>query len=185
MHALFQKNFNNSGHINDDNSDKTQRNMQNTGHANYMLNNFMISDLPINNTIDTALDQPIINYRGTHGLSIGGSNVDINSELTIGAVQNKQRERNQLNSRIFNTIPFMGRGKVDTDVETAIMQSGDLSEKKSEMAMSEKDYTNVRNYPLISSIEETVSNPNNLVEEAAHSGWTRGGVPSRSMSQVN
>ena len=39
MHAFFQKNFNNSGHINNDNSDKTQKNMQNTGHANYMLNN--------------------------------------------------------------------------------------------------------------------------------------------------
>ena len=183
MHSIFQSTFNNSGNINDDNSDKTQKNLQNTGHANYMLNNFMVSDLPINKTIDAALDQPIINYKGTHGLSILGGNVDIHSQLTIGAEQNKQRERNQLNARIFNTIPFMGRGKVSTDMESAILQSGDLPEKKSEMALSERDYTNVRNYPLINSIEETVANPDNLVEESAHEGWVRGGVPSRSLSQ--
>ena len=36
-----------------------------------------------------------------------------------------------LNTRQFKTVPFMGRGKVDPDVESALMQSNELPEKKS------------------------------------------------------
>ena len=33
----------------------------------------------------------------------------------------------------------MGRGKVDPDVESALMQSNELPEKKSDVGLSEKD----------------------------------------------
>jgi hypothetical protein len=172
--------FNNLHLINDDNSDNTQRTVQNTEHANYMLNNFMGSN-PFGGAMNVALGHQDVFVKGSGSMAIGGTNVAESSELLINQEQTRQRERLNIKPRMFNSVPFMGRGRVDTDTETAFLQSGDLPEKKSDIALSEQDYTSVRNYPLIQEIESKITNPNNLVEEAADSGWIRGGVPSRSL----
>ena len=39
------------------------------------------------------------------------------------------------------------------------------------------------NYPLIPSIQNTITNPANLVEGVAADGWIRGGVPSRELQK--
>jgi len=44
-------------------------------------------------------------------------------------------------------------------------------------------YMPYSNYPLIPSIESTVSNPANLVEGIAADGWIRGGLPSRNLTR--
>ena len=90
-----------------------------------------------------------------------------------------------LRTRQFKTVPFMGRGKVDPDVESALMQSNELPEKKSDVGLSEKDFTSVNNYPLIDSVHSGIANPNNVVEANAMDGWVRGGVASRGLSQDN
>ena len=80
----------------------------------------------------------------------------------------------------------MGRGKVDPNVESALMQSNaELPEKKSDVGLSEKDFTSVNNYPLIDSFASGITNPNNVVEANAMDGWVRGGVASRGLSQDN
>lgn len=186
MNSFFGNTFNNSGHIHNDASDRTQRNVQNTGHVDYMLSDFMLTTNPFSQARDVALDLPNVNYSSaTHGLSHRGDNIDVNSELLIGSKHTREAHRVNLGTRMFNSVPYMGKGRVDPDVESAMMQAGELTEKKSDIALSEADYTPIRNYPLIDSIESTVSNPNNLVEESADGGWVRGGVPSRSLGQPN
>ena len=175
--------FNNMHLINDDSSDTTQRTIQNSEHASYMLNNFMHSNMAFGNAMDLALGHQDTFVKGTGSMAIGGTNVDQSSELMINSTQTRERERLNIKPRMFNSVPFMGRGKVDTDVETAMLQSGDLPEKKSDVGLSEQNLSNMRNYPLINEIENTITNPNNLVEEAADSNWIRGGVPSRSLGQ--
>lgn len=184
MDSFIGNLFNNSGHINNDRSDNTQRNIQNMGHANYMLSDFMLTTNTFNGAKDAALEQPYVNYSAaTHGLSHRGENVDVNSELLIGSKHTREAQRVNLGTRMFNSVPYMGKGRVDPDVETSMLHAGDLTEKKSEIGLSESDFSNVRNYPLIDSIENTVSNPNNLVEETASGGnWVRGGLPSRSLA---
>jgi hypothetical protein len=39
------------------------------------------------------------------------------------------------------------------------------------------------NYPLLPSIQATVTNPANLVEGVAADGWIRGGLPSRDLTR--
>jgi len=175
--------FNNSGNINDDSSDLTQSNVQSIQNANYMLSNNIYSNNTFGSAMHNALAQPYLFVRGNSGASNAGTNIEDSNKLMIGQEQTRAFERLNIKPRMFNSIPFMGRGKVDSDVESAMLQSGPLPEKKSDVALSEQDYTALRNYPLIPSIEETIANPTNLVEEAADSGWQRGGMASRNLAQ--
>ena len=55
---MFQsKLFDNLTRVGDDNCDMSQRNLQNTKHANYMLDNFY-PQCPMNKAIDMATLQP-------------------------------------------------------------------------------------------------------------------------------
>ena len=94
-----------------------------------------------NNTIggamSTALEQPYFYVRGTNGLALEGSNISESNELTIGSQQLRSKERMNLRTRQFKTVPFMGRGKVDP-VESALMQSNELPEKKSMLVSAKK-----------------------------------------------
>ena len=94
-----------------------------------------------NNTIggamSTALEQPYFYVRGTNGLALEGSNISESNELTIGSQQLRSKERMNLRTRQFKTVPFMGRGKVDPDVESALMQSNELP-KRNLMLVSAK-----------------------------------------------
>ena len=174
--------FNNNHGIYDDDSDKTQRGVLNSSHANYMLNNFASH---INKSLDIATSQPYVFVNGGNSLSNGAANVDASTTLRSGEDDGRVPERLNLKPREFNTIPFMGRGRVDADVETAMMQSGALPEKKSDIGTSEISSRPTDFYPLIPSLEETVANPKNLVEESADAGWMRGGLPSRAVGHEN
>mgnify|MGYP001192074336 CR=1 FL=1 len=174
--------FNNTHGIYDDTSDTTQRGLLNTSHANYMLNNFTN---PINKSIDIATSQPYVFVKGGNSLSNGAANVDDSTTLRVGEKDGRVPERLNLKPREFNTIPFMGRGRVDPDVETAMMQSGDLTDKKSDIGTSEISSRPTDFNPLIPALEQTITNPQHLVEESADSGWIRGGLPSRAVGHEN
>lgn len=185
MNFLFgSSKFNNSHQIGDDASDKTQQNVQNVDHANYMTTNYMYNNT-IGGAMGTALEQPYFYVRGTNGLALEGSNIKESNELTIGSQLLRSKEKLNLRERQYTSVPFMGRGKVDPDVESALMQSNELPEKKSDVGLSEKDFTDVNNYPLIDSVHNGIANPSNAVESNAMEGWVRGGVASRGLSQDN
>jgi hypothetical protein len=58
-----------------------------------------------------------------------------------------------------------------------------IQNKKSINTTTEQSYIPYQNYPLIPSIENSVTNPANLVEGVAADGWIRGGVPSRELQK--
>ena len=185
MKSFFSSStFNNSHSIADDVSDKTQKNVQNVDHANYMTKNFMHNNT-FGGAMSTALEQPYFYVKGTNGIGLEGSNIEESNHLTIGSHQLRSKERMNLKTRLYNTVPFMGRGKVDPDVESSLMQGNELPEKKSDVGLSEKDFTGINNYPLLDSVQGGIANPSNVVESNAMDGWIRGGVPSRGMSQDN
>ena len=49
--------------------------------------------------------------------------------------------------------------------------------------LSEESYISHHHYPLLDSIRQTVTNPQNLVEDSAVQGWVRGGANSRELSR--
>lgn len=175
--------FLNNTRIDNDNCSIDQRNIQNMNSSNYMLENYYPS-CPMSNAIKFATNQPNVFYSGSHQLGINGCNVNTNSELKLTNLSKPKCKINLL-ERPFLTVPYLGRGSCNVELESQILQGDLLINKKSVNPSSEKSHLNYRNYPLIPSIESTITNPENLVEDSASEGWIRGGTPSREISRTN
>ena len=171
--------FNNMSNIGQDPCTSTQRNIQNANAANWNLTNYYAGDCYMKKGIDFALTEPAINYKGAHQVGLGGCNIDTNSYLMM----NKQmrcpgKYSNQ--ERMYMTIPYLGRGMGNPDVESALQIGEGLTDIKRVSKKTEEGYVSVNNFtPLIPSIEEYISNTDHVIESDASSGWVRGGIPSR------
>jgi hypothetical protein len=117
------------------------------------------------------------------GSDLCGSNIDDSSRLLIGTVQTHPRCRIDLFQRPFATVPYLGRGSVDSILESQIQQGEGNTNKRTITNLMEKNYLNYHATPLIPEVKETIQNPNNLIESSAADGWIRGGVPSRELTR--
>lgn len=184
MASTSNYNFNGLGRIGNEVTEQSQRTAHNTRFANHMLSDFFSSDLS-DKHVKFATQQPMMQVNGlAHGNGLNRDVIDINSLLTLKTKEERAHEKLQLHERPFATVPYMGRGSVNPDVETKLMQGDDVFEKRSEMpvTLSEKSYDNVHLYPLDEDAKNKATNPKYSVQEAALSGWIRGGASTREMN---
>jgi hypothetical protein len=82
-------------------------------------------------------------------------------------------------ARPFLSVPYMGGGRGNAEVETQLQHSEYSRMGKACDTVTEtffpQQYT-----PLIPILKNNVQNPKNLIPEVAASGWIHGGIPSRS-----
>ena len=175
--------FDHLSRLGDDSCDISQRNVQNVSQSSYLLTNFFSQDCGMKRPIEFATSQPNINLKGGFQVGAGGCNVDTNSELLIGTINTHPKCRISLYERPFKTVPFLGRGSSNPVLESHIQQGDMISNKKSINTTTEQSYIPYLNYPLLPSIENSITNPANLVEGVASEGWIRGGVPSRELQK--
>ena len=161
-----------------DNCAMSQQNVQDIKAADYMLTQFR-PDCPMNNAMDLALNQPNVFVKGSHSVGINGCNVDDSSSLLFGDVKSRPACKISLFQRPFATVPYLGRGKCNPELESQIQQGDMVNNKKSVNPLMEKSFSQYSNYPLLPSLEATIQNPANLVEETADAKWVRGGISSR------
>jgi hypothetical protein len=173
--------FDNLSRIGNDSCDLSQRNVQNLDSANYMLANFFSTDCQMERPIAFATSQPNVFFKGGHQTGFGGCNIDTNSDLSIGSLNTHSKSKLSLLERPFRTVPYLGRGKVDPNVESLLLQGDSHQNKKSINNLTEQSFMAHSNYPLLPSLAATINNPVNYVEGAAADGWVRGGVPSREL----
>ena len=178
--ALVDSVFNNICRLGNDDCDLTNKNIESIKSANYLLENYNLNS-SMNKIINLATNQPCVFYSGPKQIAINGGNIDENSELKMSKLS-RTRERNPLEERLFLTIPYLGRGPSNVPVENEIKRGDHMVYKKSEDPNSEVSHLNYTYYPLIPSIEATISNPSNLVEGVASEGWVRGGIPTRELN---
>jgi hypothetical protein len=183
MATVSSYTFDNMSRIGLDECCKSQTDLQNVNSANYMLQNYHISDCSMKNTINLATTQPGIMYNGGFNSNFCGTNIDTNSKLLIGTIQTHPRCHIDLFQRPFATVPFMGRGSVNPIIESQIQQGDTSVNKRSVNNLSEKSYIKYSHTPLLSSVYNKVNNPANYVEGVASKGWVRGGVPSRELTR--
>jgi hypothetical protein len=181
MASVHDYNFYQSARLGYDRTDLSQRTLQNSEYANYMLDTFRPSG-PMNNVIDFATSQPNINFTGSHQVSVGGSNIAESSQLLISNLS-RPKCRISLIERPYSTVPYLGRGKCDPVLESQIQQGDFANNKKSINPSSEVSYIQYSQTPLLPTIQSTISNPANLIESSAAQGWIRGGVPSRELAR--
>ena len=174
--------FNNMGRINNDATDKTQQTLFNTRIANYTLSNYFSSPNADNHVMFATM-QPAVSFLGVNGGSgVGGGVVDYESLLLNNAEQERPLEKVQLMQRMFSTVPYLGRGAGNADIESQLQQGELIDHKKSTNTIMEQTFMPYTLYPTDYNMNERVANPTYTVEEVAMNGWVRGGADARNMS---
>jgi hypothetical protein len=174
--------FNNMGRIGFDYTDNTQKNMYNTRMANYTLSNFF-NDAVSDSHVKFATMQPSVTFNSVNGGSgVGGGVVDYESLLKLNVEQERSLEKVQLMQRPFVTVPYLGRGPGNPDIESQLQQGEIVSQQKSVSTIMEKSFMDYSLYPTDTMMNERVANPTYTVEEAAMNGWVRGGADTRAMA---
>jgi len=181
MASVHDYNFNQSTRLGDDKTDLSQRTLQNSEYATYMLDTFRPS-CPMSNVVDFATSQPNVNFTGSFHTSVGGSNIQENSQLLISSLS-RPKCRISLAERPYGTVPYLGRGKCDPVLESQIQQGDFANNKKSVNPSSEVSYLQYSQTPMLPTIKSTICNPANLIEGNAAEGWIRGGLPSRELAR--
>jgi len=145
MAQSFDYTFGNMSRLGLDNCNLTQDMIQNMNACNYMTQNYFGSDCSMMIPRELAISQPGMMYNGGYGSGAGGCNVDDSSQLLIGSIQTHPRCRLDLFHRPFATVPFLGRGSVNTVIESQIQQGEQMTNKKTTNLLSE---TNTLPYQL-------------------------------------
>jgi hypothetical protein len=172
--------FNNLGRIGADEVDSSQKNIENTRYANYMLDNFLINTHSQDH-VNFATSYLNMNFRGNPGgEGLSGQVIDDDSKL-LHSESVRPLDKLQLNQRTFVTVPYLGRGYGNPIVESQLQQGEAVTDRKSLNTIMEQNFIDYKNYPLINNVKERVSNPSFSVEEVALDGWVRGGVDSRNL----
>lgn len=177
MSIVSDYTFFNLSRINNDFTDLSQKNVQNVQYSNYTLSNYYSNNDAF---LNFALDTPTMNATAINGgSSVGPVKVDSETDLKLKNDQGRVGGKIQLFERLFLTVPYLGRGSCDPDMESMMQQGEVISGKKSVSTISETTYMDYYNYPMHNDIRNTVTNPQNLIEESAMNGWVRGGASAR------
>jgi len=175
--------FNELSRVGDDQLCLDQRSIQNSQASSYTLQNYYSKDCTMDTAVKMATSQPGINYSGSQGSDVCGSNIDDSSRLLLGGIQTHPRCRIDLYQRPFATVPFLGRGAVNPVMESQIQQGNTVTSRRSLTRLPETNYMKYHTTPLVKELEHSIQNPDHLIESSAHENWVRGGIPSRELTK--
>ena len=183
MTSTYPYTFDSMSRLEYDESNLNQRNLQNVNNANYQLENYY-PDCPISNAINFATQQPNVFYKGSHEGGIKGCEIETNNELKFSHISKPACKLN-LTPRQFITIPYLGKGTGDPELELRLQHGENFVNKKTVNNMMELSFVDNENYPMIDSMKEYVSNSAYVIEDDAMSGWSRGGMSARDFARQN
>lgn len=105
-----------------------------------------------------------------------GVNPDvIQDEKKAGKVQVFNLDKNQLFTRPFLTIPYMGKGKHYVDNESSLL-SGETTTQKRQCNSLAGVFLEGQFTPLLDNLKETIQNPQHIIPENSNINWIRGGI---------
>ena len=155
-----------------------ERTLQSVNASDYMLSNFRACDCNLGEIQGRASDNYGVTIKDGYGIS--GCTVDGDSKLRVGDFKSRPKCSQLLFTRPYATVPYMGRGSGNADVESMLKSSkqvhgvGHVSTKENE----ERTFNNHMT-PLVKNLADNIQNPMNLVEEVNDPKWVHGGVPTR------
>ena len=174
--------FYNLDRIGDDKTCESQSTAQNTRYANYTTANYF-SELPSDAQVQFATSQPAIIPNSNFGSGVGGTNVENESILLLKTEPERHYGRLSLMSRPYATVPYLGRGSADPDLESQLLEGEQGKDKKSVSTVMAQSFMGYTLYPTDSNMMEHVKDTQYTVEESASKGWIRGGADTRAMAQ--
>lgn len=169
---MFQ--INRQTHTKDDNCGIEQYYKQSITAGRYYTTNLVPDAREVN---PLAVDNLLVYPREGYGFNNGS--VDADSVLRNQPEFKNNRCNIRQQARPFLTVPYMGSGRGNADVESLLLHSEMVRQGKECGTVTEQMFDGVFT-PLIQSVKDNIQNPKNLVTEVAAAGWVRGGIPSRS-----
>jgi len=149
---------------------------QSMGPGSYGINNHYDCECEAPTTMRNATDNVMMFFKNGH--DVGSCVIDESSNMRIGASRKFPKCPNQLFSRPYKTVPYMGRGAGNMVMESQITPGEDTSVKRSCNTLSG---VSIPHYftPLVPHLDYNIQNPEHIVEEVVDEGWVRGGSNSR------
>ena len=95
---------------------------------------------------------------GSHQTGIGGCQIDTNSNLLIDKLIRPACKISLL-ERPFATVPYLGRGNGNPELESQLQQGDQAINRKSVNHLAEKSYINHRYTPMIPELASSITNP--------------------------
>jgi hypothetical protein len=142
----------------------------------YSVTNHYDCDCNIPQTVKTATDNVMTYYR--NGYDVAGCVIDDSTNIRIGAHRRFPKCQQQLFTRPYLTVPYMGRSAGNMVLESQLSPGEDTSVKKSCNTLSGITIPHVFT-PLVPHLDYNVQNPEHIVQEVVDQGWVRGGANSR------
>jgi hypothetical protein len=173
--------FNYTDRIGQDDCFLTEKDLENDAFARYRAT--PTAPCSAQKCLDFAVSEPQGIPRGGYAFTdVGGHGVDQDSSLRM-APSTQEKQRLTLLQRQFATVPYLGRGHHDAQQETVLRNGILTNTRRLNDSITERTFTG-QWQPLVPSVQATITNPANLVEGAADSGWVRGGLPTRQFART-
>ena len=154
----------------------TEQTKQSMGPGAYQVSNHYRCDCSIPDVVDKATSVPLVYFQNGYG--VAGCVVDDSSSLRVGKAKNNPKCPIQLFERPYLTVPYMGRGVGDQNLETQLLPGEPTKERRQCNTLSG---ITIENYftPLVDHLRENVQDPIHIVPEYVQDGWIRGGSNTR------
>jgi len=170
--------FYNIDRVEDDQTTRTQKELQNGRFSSYATTNYF-SENSGETQIQFATEQPAIMPNSITGSGVGANNIDGESSLLHDKDNARHLGRLNLMQRQFTTVPYLGRGSVDPSLELQMLEGEPMGDKKSTSTIMSQSFMGHTLYPTNQDMEERVADSRLNVEESAMKGWVRGGADTR------
>jgi hypothetical protein len=112
------------------------------------------------------------------GFGFNNNNIQADSILRNQPGFMSKRCSTRQQARPFLSVPYMGGGRGNAEVET-LLQHAEFSRMGKACDTVTETFFPQQYTPLVPALQATIQNPKNLIPEVAAPGWIRGGLPSR------
>jgi|UniRef100_A0A6C0DCW7 hypothetical protein len=160
-------------HTRDDSCGLQQYFKQSVGPGQYVTTNLVQDAKEVN---PLAVQEYMLYPR--EGFGLNNASIDSDSVLRNQPEFKSNRCLIRAQARPFLSVPYMGGGRGNPDVESLLLHSEQVREGKECGTITEMGFDGVFT-PMIPNLKENIQNANNLITEDASPGWIRGGLPSR------
>ncbi len=96
-------------------------------------------------------------------------------------MQTNPKSRISLEERPYKTIPYLGRGVSNPELESKLQQGDQITNKKSVNTVTEMSHIPLRHTPMLDPLRHSITNPEKLIESVADQNWVRGGMDTRDL----
>jgi hypothetical protein len=160
--------------VRDDGCEVLQQYQDSTGPGTYNVTNLTPAQAGAQ-----AVELPNPTLLGREGFGYNNKEIDVDSRMRTNPTQEgRLRCPLHVQSRPFASVPYMGRGRLNPDVESGLIHA-EFARVERPCGTVTETFFEGQFYPLVPHLAAHIQNPKNLIPEDAAHGWIRGGLPAR------